>query len=963
MSVMQFGILGPTEVWAPAGTPISVGGSRPRTLLALLLLDAGQVVGTTRLIDDVYGENPPKEAVNALQSLVSRLRRKLGPGLIEFHPGGYRLRVDPEQVDAHRFTRLARAGRQALAADRPGPAAELLTEALGLWRGRPELPGPRVAKLDELYTSAREDRAEAELARGGETRELLTELHELVAAHPLRERPRALLMRALQASGRHAEALTVFDDTRRTLADELGADPSPELAETHLAILAAEPLRTTGIPAQLTNFIGRAEELRRVHELLATARLVTVTGPGGMGKTRLAIQAGAAGGAPEACFVDLAPLTDGTELPQAIFTALGLRETGLFHAPHDRPDPVEKMITALANRPLLLIVDNCEHIVAEAAVLIHRLLTACPSLRVLATSREPLGITGEALCPLPPLPEDLAVDLFADRARAVLPGFTPDDAVRRICRALDGLPLAIELAAARLRSLSPAQLETRLTDRFRLLSRGARTAAPRHQTLHAVVNWSWDLLDGQEQRLLRRLSVFAGGATAEAAAQVLSEVDAEELLEALADKSLVEVSCGRYRMLDTIREFSAQRLAEAGEHDRFARAHAEYFLDLAQTADPHLRRAEQVTWLARLSAEHANLHAALRWAAHADQPTAFRLIGALTTYWRLRGVHSEVAPLAAKLTDRLEPLPGLEEEFVLAVLTALPDQPEGALEQAGTIMRTKSWRVRQPYLLIGWSLFTGPPDPDTPAAPVYAHLADTNDPWFQALILFSGSYLRVFSGDRNGAETELSRALAAFRSVGDRWGIAQALDGLATLADDAGDRRRALTLTEDAMRELAPLGAADEIAEFCCRRASLLLREGDLDAAESGYRQAERLLHRSWIPTTLAMVHHGYGQIAERHGDHAEARRRFQLALAACGPDWQSLSLRAQVLVSLALLDQDGARAARLLGVAESVGNVVRDRDLVARIQSLVGEAAYDTAFRWGAAMSREEAVEFVRSA
>ncbi|WP_449224280.1 BTAD domain-containing putative transcriptional regulator [Amycolatopsis pigmentata] len=961
---MWFGILGPVEVCAADAALVAVGGPRPRALLALLALEAGHVVGTDRLVDGLYGETPPRDTANALQAQISRLRRVLGDGVIESSPAGYRLAVDPEQVDAHRFARLAREGRQALAVGDAEQAVAKLTEGLALWRGPAEIPAAQAARLDELRLSAVEDRAEAELARGGDVSALIAELREFVEGNPLRERLRGLLMRALQASGRQAEALTVFEDARRTLAGELGADPSAELAGTHLAILTAEEVRTTPVPAPLTTFVGRGEELNRVREQLGTARLVTVTGPGGMGKTRLAVQAGT--NAPDACFVDLSALTDGSEVPQTVLAVLGLRESGLTPTAHRPPDLLARLTAALRDRSLLLILDNCEHVIAESATLVHRLLTACPSLRVLATSREPLDITGEVLCPLVPLPEGPAVRLFADRAQAVSPGFAVTEAVPRICRALDGLPLAIELAAARLRSLTVDELEARLDDRFRLLSRGSRTAAPRHRTLHAVVSWSWDLLDPREQRALRGLATFAGGATAGAAAEVLSEVDAEELLDDLAGKSLLEAGGGRYRMLDTIREFAARQATEAGEADSFARAHAEHFLDLARTADPHLRDAEQLTWLARLTGEHANLRAALRWAVQADPPLALKLVGALTTYWRLRGVRGEIAPLAVELLQRLdgrEPPEDLAEEYVLTVLNALPDPPPGTLDRAREIMRTPRYPPRQPALLVAWAMFTGPPGPDEVLNPIYEAFSESADPWLDALVHFSLSYLKIFTGEHAGAEAEFARSLAGFRAAGDRWGIAQVLDGLAALADRNGDWRRALSLTEEAIAKMTRLGAVEEIAELSCRRADLLLRGGELDAAEAGYRQAEELAQRVGVPATLAMTHHGRGRLAVRLGHHAEARRRFRLALQACGPDWQSLCVRSRVLVWTALLDGDGGRAAYLLGASAAIGDTTHDPGTADRVAQLAGKEPYDKAFARGSAMSRDEALAFVLTA
>ncbi|MTD52827.1 BTAD domain-containing putative transcriptional regulator [Amycolatopsis pithecellobii] len=898
--LMRFGILGP--VLADG----EVGGPRPRALLALLLLEAGRVVSTGRLSEALYGDEPP--GANALQAQVSRLRRRLGVP-IERQPAGYRLVVDPDDVDVHRFARLAGAGRQALHTGEHAEAARLLREALLLWRGpaladveAPFAEGQAV-RLAEERATAIEDLAEAELALG--EAEVAPELRELATAQPLRERTQSLLVRALSKSGRQAEALAVFEGTRRRLADELGADPSAELAEAHLVALRAEPLRTTAAPAQLTSFVGREDELNRVAHLLTGSRLVTLTGTGGAGKTRLAIEVTG----PGACFADLAP-ADGGAVPQVVLDALGLREKRLFGMAAEA-DPVRRIVSALADRELLLVLDNCEHVIDEAAALVHRLLAGCPGLRVLATSREPLGITGEALCPVPPLAEETALRLFADRAVAVSPEFTMDtDVVRRICAAVDRLPLAIELAAARLRTLPLPQLETRLADRFRLLSRGSRTAAPRHQTLGAVVTWSWDLLTLEEQQLLRRLSVFPGGATVTSASVVcgLSEVAADELLTGLADKSLVEVHGDRFRMLDTIRAYAAERLAEAGERDAISRAHAEFFLDLARTADPHLRRTEQLTWLARLTAEHANLHAALRWAVSADVELALRLVGAQTAYWRLRGVLSENIPLAARLLDELGPRtpPGLEEEYVLTVLSAGPSEVDR--QRAETIMHTLDWPLRQPQLLIGWAMFAGPPRPDEPPTPMQRRLGTVDDPWLRALWHFSQSYLRLFNGQIDEAGPDLRAALAGFRQVGDRWGISQTLDGLATHADLTGDWARAVELTDEAIVLLEELGALEDLAELWARRGDRLCHGGKLTDAEVAYDHAVELARRSGVPAILAATYLGRGTLAMRRGEVAEARRWHESALETCGTDWLSAGTRSRVLTALGRVTGDGSR-------------------------------------------------------
>ena len=922
---MWFGVLGPVLARAADGTEVALGGPRPRALLALLLLDAGRVVGTDLLIDALYGEEPPGAAANALQAQVSRLRRRLGVP-IDLHPAGYRLAVDPEDVDLHRFTRLTHDGQHALRAADHAEAARLLGEALALWRGRAladvEAPfaEPQAARLGEARLAALEHHAEARLALG-DASALVTELREAANAHPLRERLQSLLIRALTVAGRQAEALTVFEDARRALSEELGADPSPELAAAHLAALRAEPLRTTAVPAQLTSFIGREDELIRVAELLEAARLVTLTGPGGAGKTRLAIEAAGT----DACFVDLAPLRGGSEVSQAVLDALGLRERGLFGGP-GLSDPVRRIVSALTDRSLLLVFDNCEHVIADAARLVHRLLTACPGLRVLATSREPLGITGEALCPLPPLREATALRLFADRAAAAAPDAALDeDVVRRICAALDRLPLAIELAAARLRTIPLAQLENRLEDRFRLLSRGSRTAAPRHQTLHAVVAWSWALLTPEEQELLRRLAVFAGGATVASVAQVcvVSEVDAEDILGGLVDKSLAEVHGGRFRMLDTIRAYASDRLAESGELDAVSRAHAEFFLELARTADPHLRREEQLTWLARLTAEHANLRATLRWAVRADTRLALRLVGVLTSYWRLRGVLSDVIPLAAELLEKLGPETpaGLEEEYVLTVLNAGPSEVEGHRRRAEAIMRTLNWPLRQPHLLIAWATYAGPPDPDAPPTPMQVQFASVDDAWFRALSDFSQSYLRLFNGRVEEAEPDFLASLAGFREVGDRWGTAQVLDGLATLADLTGDRARAVSLTDEGIDLLGQLGAVEELAELWARRGDRLRHGDELAAAQDSYERAADLARRGGIPAILAAAYLGLGKLARRRGELAEARRWYERALDRCGDDWLGAGARSRTLTALGWLAQsEGAVSEAVALHQEAVG-------------------------------------------
>ncbi len=467
---MRVLLLGPFEVRDDVDRPVEVAGTRVRALLARLALEPGRLVPSDVLTTAIWDERPPANSANALQALVSRSRKVLGGGLVEGHRAGYRLLVDPAAVDAVRFEQLAREGRES--AD-----LAMLREAEAMWRGPAltdllELPFAAAAavRLDQLRLAATEERLGLELAAGDD---VLGELQPLAEAHPLAERLQGLLVRALYAAGRQSEALEAYEDTRRRLAEELGIDPSAELTGLQLAVLRQDPdlpvlrrRRRSNLRARLTSFVGREDDLAAVAKALEIARLVTVVGPGGVGKTRLAVEAAATaaqsgGTAPDGVWlVELAAVTDPLDIDSAVLLAVGARETGATEPPLDR------LLEFFGRQRALLVLDNCEHLVAAVAELVDELLGSCPELRVLATSREPLGIGGEQLLPIRPLPwpdagDDAAgypaVRLFAERAAAVRPDFALDRAnvaaVVEICRRLDGMPLAIELAAARLRAL------------------------------------------------------------------------------------------------------------------------------------------------------------------------------------------------------------------------------------------------------------------------------------------------------------------------------------------------------------------------------------------------------------------------------------------------------------------------------------------------------------------------------
>jgi predicted ATPase/DNA-binding SARP family transcriptional activator len=1054
----MFGILGATRVVGADGAEIALGGPRRRALLALLMLDAGRMVSTERLIDGLYGAQVPAGVANAVQSQVSRLRQVL-PVPLEGQLAGYRLAVDPDDVDAHRFQRLSAWGREALAAGDPARAAELLRDALALWRG-PALvdvgdapfAGPQTVRLEELRIGAVEDQVEADLALGRH-RALVADLGELVAERPLRERLRGQYMRALYGSGRQSEALAAYEDARRELAESLGADPGPELAAVHLSVLrgAPEPLppapdvpretspdsrpdsrpdpqpdRQPGpdpvtdtpaggqgadspwnrLPAPLTSFVGRDAELGRICGQLERERLVTLIGPGGAGKTRLAIEA--ARHQQDACFIELVGITGGAELPQAVLDALGLRDGGLRSGvpggPAAAPDPFDRIAAALDGRPLLLVLDNCEHVVADAAALAERLLAASPRLRILATSREALGIGGEALCPIPTLdvPEpgtgraqvlaSPAVRLFTERAAAVRPDFDPAadvDSVLRLCTALDGLPLAIELAAARLRSLSVSEIAARLGSTpdcddapysagvrpdtlFRLLSRGSRTAQPRQRTLRGVVEWSWQLLPADERAVLRRASVFAGGWTLAAAEAVCADPaqDPDEILDliaALVEKSLVVAEhpdgAGRvrYRMLESIRAYGAEQLAAAGETEASLRAHAAYFLDFALRADPHLRRAEQLDWLRLLSDERDNLQAALHRAlAAGDFRTAMRLIAALSLYWLLRGVRNEGVEPARQVLAHLGPYPpeDLEEEYALSVLAVVgtlsdpADYAEHVAAASRVVDGMNRLGRRFPALTLLWAPFAGLPEGDLDATTTLeAFLAVAgDDPWYRALAhLGLGFQSWILHADPGRAQRECEASLAEFQVAGDRWGMITCLNVLADLADYRGELPRAAELLGAALDMAEELDSALDMAELLGNRAAYRLRAGDYDSAVADCERAVTLARRAGSPEMLAVAHTRLGEAARLRGDLAGSRALCEQALAECPTGWfSSNSARSTVLVALGQLAvAEGDAAAAREHFREAVTADIAAMRLP-MAGSLAAEAAAELAFLEG---------------
>lgn len=709
---MEYRILGTLEV-RRAGEPVPIRAGKTRDLLALLLIEAGKTITAHRLVDELWGTGAPETGANALQVYVARLRKALEPGrpsrspsrLLVTEGSGYRLDVGVGELDAARFEELVVRGSDALSRGDAEAAAAMLQEALGLWRG-PALVDvayapfaqAEIRRLEELRTHATEERIEADLALGQHA-DLVSELEALVAAHPLRERLRCQLALALYRSGRQPEALATLRTARRILVDEHGLEPGSVLEDLEGAILRRETsldvsprprakttsVAPTNLPAPLTSFVGREDELSLISDLIGgQSRLVTLTGPGGCGKTRLAVEAARSmlSRFPDGTWlVTLGPVSDPAHVPRAVAAAMGSAE-------EPRSDVEATLASSIADGRVLLVLDNIEHVAEAAARVAHTILSACARVCVLATGREPLGLDGETLMNVPSLsvpassvtaPDEAlqtseAVRLFVDRAQSRWSGFELErrnlGAVTTIVRRLDGIPLAIELAAANLGTMTEDALAERIDDRFALLVAGDRTAHPRQRTLRSLVDWSHDLLEDPERVLLRRVGVFADAFTLEGAEAVcgwdpIERHEVVPLLSRLVRASLVSVATRdrgrpRYRMLETIREYARERLVEDGEEAEARRRHLDLMTKEALQLDTEWTQAQQADlgsevetiWhgvrfnhavLAEVAAEQDDFRAALRWAIDSrSAEAALTLATAMWLPWRATGFWNEL---------------------------------------------------------------------------------------------------------------------------------------------------------------------------------------------------------------------------------------------------------------------------------------------------------------------------------
>jgi predicted ATPase/DNA-binding SARP family transcriptional activator len=986
---MRFGVLGPLAVWRADGTAIRIPDLKVRALLAGLLVQEGRPVSVDRLAEALWRGRPPGNPVNTLQTKVSQLRRALeeaepgGRDLVVYQPPGYLLRAGHDAVDAQRFRELVTLAHQT--AD-PQARAALLVAALGLWRGpaladfgEEEFARATIARLEEQRLTALELHAEARLELG-QHRLLADELSELVARNPLRERLRAAYMLALYRAGRQSEALATYGDLRNDLARELGLDPGPELAALHVAILKQDPALDrppapapsakrprTNLPVPLTDLVDRAEAITEVRRLLGSGRLVTLAGPGGVGKTRLAVETAAqlVDSFPDGVWlVELAELgrpgkDHVTGSPaEAVMTVLGIREdtppAPLGSGPMGL---IERLAGALRSERPLLVLDNCEHVVEPVAELVAALLRTAPELRILATSREPLGLTGEVVFMVPPLEQSSAVQLFVARATAAAPGFalSSDDAgaVAVLCRRLDGIPLALELAASRVRALSVHELVARLDDRFRLLAAGHRDVPPRQQTLRATIDWSWDLLTEPERMVLRRLAVHADSFALQAAESIcagdgVSAEDVLDLLVRLVDRSLV-VTAGdgcdtRYRLLQSVADYCLERLDEAGERDRVRQRHDGYYTELAEQAAMHLYGHAQRQWLERLDRETPNIRRALEGAVRDQQPDrALRIVNAMTWYWFLRGRLGEarrsldMALAIAGGTDAAHPRALAWRNGIAALVGDVDRQAlhrTAALELCQKIDDVGA-RARAEWFLGFVACDLG--DLSVSEELVGRALRTARavaDRWCIAAALSTRAKQAMLRGDLGEVQRSGKQSLEMFGALGDRWGQLQSMEWLGALARIRGDYERASRLHRDGLRMAEQLGLWPQAADQLSWLGRIAMHLGDQAQARDLHERAIRLAVRQSYTPGETFAELGLGLVARREGrlEAAEAHLRSVLERS------RSADVTPGVAVALSLaelgfvaeqrgdaaaaqrLHLDGFAAARKLGDPRAMG-------------------------------------------
>jgi predicted ATPase/DNA-binding SARP family transcriptional activator len=971
---------------------------KAKHLVALLALTPSHSLHRDQVLDAFWPDAPPAAAANSLYQTLHIARRILCPtgqlcSYLTLREEMLSLSSDTSPwIDAEAFETAAKETRRGKDPAQYQAALKLYAgELLPLERYEDWAQAPR-DRLQRTYLDLLLQLAELHQDRGEYAQAIMT-LRRVVEVNPLQEEAHAGLMRLYASAGQRSSALAQYAVLAQVVRSSVGTEPAAEHTHLYQEILADRFPRLVGreqeratsggqaprtnLPVQMTSFVGREREKGDYVRLLQANRLITLTGPGGCGKTRLALEMGSAlqdNYRDGVWLVELAALQDPALAPQAVATALGL------HDSRGRP-PLELLVAELQRSHMLIVLDNCEHLIEAAAQLGEQLLQACPTVRILATSREPLHAPGEIICLVPSLrlPDTAAVDvkipetllayesvrLFSDRARAVMPDFEVSTenagAVIEICLRLDGIPLALELAATRLRALSPDQIAARLEDAFSVLLGGSRTALTRQRTLRATIDWSYDLLSDGERGLFRRLAIFTGGFTIEAVEAIcVSKATAPALLELFAqlvDKSLVTVdrdgASQCYHLLETIRQYAAERLQESGEAPALRQRHRDWYLALAEQSDAGLRGPEQGDWLNRLTSEHDNFRAVLRGALEwGEIEVGVRLAGALWRFWYMRGHVREGR-------ERLEQLIARAEDAAHGGRPVTPETLARALNGAGTFA-DKMGEPRRAIELHERSLAMRRILGDRGA--IAATLNDLAN-----VLSSAGEYAR--------AMTYYEEGLTLNRELGDEWGVALVLGNLGNCISEQGQYERAAAMFEEAHTLASRMGGAREIAYALNNLGDVSFRLGRLDAARDYFERGLALFREQADPLCIALSLLGLAHIARATGDASQATHLYAESLVLCGP---SDNMRDAISnlegIAGVLLDLGRYESATVLFAAASI---TRERltlpsppadrprliEALAAVRVALGEQAYLTSWAFGRAMSPEESAEYALTA
>jgi predicted ATPase/DNA-binding SARP family transcriptional activator len=996
------------EVYMLGGFQVVVGGRvipdtvwrrrKAKHLLALLALTPGHSLHRDQVLDAFWPDAPPTAAASSLYQTLHIARRILCPAdqpcdYLALRAEALSLSSDKSPwIDVEAFEAAAKEARSGSDPARYQAALKLYAgELLPQERYEDWAQGPR-DQLQRAYLDLLLELAELH-QDGGEYAQAITTLQRVVEISPLQEEAHAGLMRLYALTGQRQPALAQYSTLTRVLRSNLGAEPAPEHTQMYQEILTGRFPRLvereqrytrsvrqsppTNLPVQLTSFVGREREKDDYLRLLRANRLITLTGPGGCGKTRLALEMASAlrqEYRDGVWLVELGALQDPALAPQTVATAVGLHDSrGRL--------PTDLLVAELQRRHMLIVLDNCEHLIEAAAQLGELLLQRCPSVRILATSREPLHAPGEIICLVPSLrlPDTAAVDvtvaetllayesvrLFRDRACAVTPDFEVSaenaSAVIEICHRLDGIPLALELAATRLRALSPEQIAARLDDAFSVLLGGSRTALTRQRTLRATIDWSYDLLSDEERGLFRRLAIFAGGFTIEALEAICESKDTApavlELFAQLVDKSLVTVdregASQRYHLLETIRQYALERLQASGEVSALRQRHRDWYLALAEQSEGILRGPEQGDWLNRLTSEHDNFRAVLRWSLEwGEIEVAVRLAGALWRFWYMRGHVREGR-------ERLEEVIARAEDAAHDGRPVAPETLARALNAAGTFA-DKMGESRRAIELHERSLAIRRTLGDRGA--IAATLNDLAN-----VLTSAGEYAR--------AMTYYEEGLALYRELGDEWGIVLVLGNFAHCISEQGQYERAAAMFEEAHTLASRMGGAREIAYALNNLGDISFRLGRLDAARDYFERGLALFREQADPLCIALSLLGLAHIARATGDASQATQLYAESLVLCGP---SDNVRDAISnlegIAGVLLDLGRYESATVLFAAASM---TRERltlpspptdrprliEALATIREALGEQAYLTSWAFGRAMSPEESAEYALTA